>query len=104
MAWETGLSCPCRLWCRDSFSSYRLRGKYFQLSATTRVTSGVFCGMPVSTTGQNFDLIFPEGKCIEPIEESRSDYEIAGEIARKLGRYEEFTEGKTVEEWIKSGF
>jgi len=53
---------------------------------------------------QNFDLIFPEGKCIEPIGESLSDYEIVGEIARKLGKYEEFTEGKTVEEWIKFGF
>ena len=39
---------------------------------------------------ENFDLIFPEGKCIEPIGESKSDYEIVGEIAKKLGRYEEF--------------
>ena len=53
---------------------------------------------------QNFDLIFPEGKCIEPIGESRSDYEIVGEIAKKLGRYEEFSEGMTIEEWIKFGF
>jgi molybdopterin guanine dinucleotide-containing S/N-oxide reductase-like protein len=53
---------------------------------------------------QNFDLIFPEGKCIEPIGESRSDYEIVSEIARKLGKFEEFTEGKTVEEWIRFGF
>src|SRR4030043_151895 len=53
---------------------------------------------------QNFDLIFPEGKCIDSIGESMSDYEIVGEIARKLGKYEEFTEGKTVEEWIKLGF
>ncbi len=53
---------------------------------------------------ENFDLIFPEGKCIEPIGESKSDYEIVGEIARKLGMYNEFTEGKTIEEWIKFGF
>ena len=51
-----------------------------------------------------FDLIFPEGKCIEPIGESKSDYEIIGEVARKLGRYDEFTEGKSVEEWIRLGF
>ena len=53
---------------------------------------------------EQFDLIFPEGKCIEPIGESKSDYEIVGEIAKKLGRYEEFSEGKTIEEWIKFGF
>ncbi len=51
-----------------------------------------------------FDLIFPEGKCIDPIGESKSDYEIVGEIAKKLGKYEEFTEGKSIEEWIKLGF
>jgi molybdopterin guanine dinucleotide-containing S/N-oxide reductase-like protein len=53
---------------------------------------------------QNFDLIFPEDKCIDSIGESKSDYEIVAEIARKLGRYDEFTEGKCVEEWIKLGF
>ena len=51
-----------------------------------------------------FDLIFPEGKCINPIGESKSDYEIVGEIAKKLGKYEEFSEGKSVEEWIRLGF
>ena len=51
-----------------------------------------------------FDLIFHEDKCIESIGESKSDYEIVGEIARKLGKYEEFTEGKSIEEWIKLGF
>ncbi|MBA7634653.1 Pyrogallol hydroxytransferase large subunit [subsurface metagenome] len=59
----------------------------------------------ISTGYSNqFDLIFPEGKCIESIGESMSDYEIVGEIAKKLGKYEEFTEGKTVKEWIKLGF
>jgi molybdopterin guanine dinucleotide-containing S/N-oxide reductase-like protein len=53
---------------------------------------------------QNYDLIFPEGKCIEPVGESKSDYEIVGEIAKKLGKYDEFTEGKTIEEWIRFGF
>lgn len=53
---------------------------------------------------QQYDLIFPEAKCIEPIGESKSDYEIVGEIAKKLGMYEEFSEGKTIVEWIKFGF
>jgi molybdopterin guanine dinucleotide-containing S/N-oxide reductase-like protein len=41
-------------------------------------------------------------KAIEPIGESKSDFEVVGEVARKLGLYEEFTEGKTVEDMQKS--
>jgi molybdopterin guanine dinucleotide-containing S/N-oxide reductase-like protein len=51
-----------------------------------------------------FNIIYPEGKCIEPIGESKSDYEVVCEIAKKLGMYEEYTQGRTVEEWIKFGF
>ena len=36
--------------------------------------------------------------------ESRSDYEIVCMIAEKLGLLEEYTGGKTVEEWIKLSF
>ena len=55
------------------------------------------------TSGQ-FDTIFLEEKCIEPIGESKSDYEIVCMIAEKLGLLDEYTEGKTVEEWIRFGF
>jgi molybdopterin guanine dinucleotide-containing S/N-oxide reductase-like protein len=41
-------------------------------------------------------------KAIEPIGESKSDFEVVGEVAKKLGLYEEFTEGKTVEDMQKS--
>jgi len=41
-------------------------------------------------------------KAVEPIGESKSDFEVVGEVARKLGLYEEFTEGKTVEDMQKS--
>jgi len=58
----------------------------------------------VDCNSGQFDTIFPEGKCIEPIGESRSDYEIVCMIAEKLGLLEKYTEGKTVEEWIKLGF
>ncbi len=50
------------------------------------------------------DLIYHEGKCIEPIGESRSDYEIVCLIAEKLGLLKEYTEGRSVEDWIKFGF
>ena len=43
-------------------------------------------------------------QAMKPIGESKSDYEIVLEIARKLGMYEEVTEGKTIEEWIKYFF
>ena len=45
---------------------------------------------------------FP-GKGHRAIGESKSDYEIVGEVAKKLGMYEEFTEGKTVEDLRKVG-
>lgn len=51
-----------------------------------------------------FNHIFYEDQCIEPLGESKSDYEAVGEVAKKLGLYEEYTEGKSVEDWIKAGF
>ncbi len=51
-----------------------------------------------------FYSIFLEGRSTEPIGESKSDYEVVCEVARKLGLYEEYTKGKTVEEWIKYGY
>jgi len=56
------------------------------------------------TFSGQFHTIFPEEKCIEPIGESRSDWEIACMIAERLGLLEEYTDGKSVEEWIKTGF
>ncbi len=53
---------------------------------------------------QFYQNVYPEGKCIEPIGESMSDYEAVGEVAKKLGIYEEYTGGKTNEEWIKIGY
>ena len=51
-----------------------------------------------------FDAIFPEPKCIEPRGESKSDYEVVCAIAEKLGLLDEYTGGKSVEEWIKHGY
>ena len=45
-----------------------------------------------------------EEKCIEPIGESRSDYEIVCMIAERFGLLKEYTEGKDVDEWIRHGF
>ena len=51
-----------------------------------------------------FTTAFHEKKCIEPVGESRSDYEIVCMIAEKFGLLEEYTDGKTVEEWVRSIF
>ncbi len=48
--------------------------------------------------------IFLEEKSIEPVGESKSDYEIVCEVAKKLGLHKEYTKGKTVQEWIKFGY
>jgi molybdopterin guanine dinucleotide-containing S/N-oxide reductase-like protein len=51
-----------------------------------------------------FRVILREKKCIEPVGESKSDYEIVCMIAQKLGMLEKYTGGKSVEELIKLGF
>ena len=51
-----------------------------------------------------FNLLFPEEKCIDSIGESYSDYEIVCMIAERLGLLEEYTEGKSIQDWIKYGY
>jgi trimethylamine-N-oxide reductase (cytochrome c) len=58
-------------------------------------TDGIAC---------HFDTLFLERKCIEPIGEAKSDYEIVAMIAEKLGKLEEYTKGKSVQDWIKYGW
>jgi len=58
----------------------------------------------VDWCGGQFNTIFLEEKSIEPIGESKSDYEIVCLIAEKLGLLDKYTEGKSVEEWIRLGF
>ena len=50
------------------------------------------------------NVMMIEPRCIGPRGESKSDYEAVGEVAKKMGLYEEFTGGKTEEEWIREGF
>ncbi|MFC1902176.1 molybdopterin-dependent oxidoreductase [Chloroflexota bacterium] len=51
-----------------------------------------------------FPSVFLEGKSIEPVGESKSDYEVVCEVAKKLGVYDGYTQGKTVPEWIRYGY
>src|SRR5664280_1123798 len=43
-------------------------------------------------------------RCIEPLGESFSDYEIVVKLSERLGLLEEYTGGKTIPELIKYGW
>jgi molybdopterin guanine dinucleotide-containing S/N-oxide reductase-like protein len=54
--------------------------------------------------GGQYRILLNEKQCIEPIGESKSDYEIVCLIAEKMGLLKEYTRGRTVKDWIKLGF
>ena len=72
--------------------------------------------LPVSTIFEMEDMTANNGdgvqmknvmlqrQAIQPIGESKTDYEIVLEVAKKMGKYEQITEGKTIEEWMKHFF
>ncbi|NLY70218.1 MAG: molybdopterin-dependent oxidoreductase [Clostridiales bacterium] len=60
--------------------------------------------IPDSYHQANHRVISLQMKCIEPLGESKSDYEIFAYMAKKLGFYDEFTEGKTELDWVKQMF
>ncbi len=55
-------------------------------------------------TQNNHRIIVMQKKCIEPLGESKSDYQIFEELSKKLGIWEAFTEGKTEMDWVKQMF
>ena len=54
--------------------------------------------------GNNWRVVVRQQKAIEPLGESKTDYEILQMIAAKLGREDEFTEGKNEDDWAKLFF
>jgi trimethylamine-N-oxide reductase (cytochrome c) len=61
--------------------------------------------IPDSTCQVNHRVISMQKKCIEPLGESKSDYEIFALLAEKLGLYDVFTEGGMSElDWVKRMF
>ena len=48
----------------------------------------------------NDDFLFWMEKVIEPVAEARNDYDIFSELAGRLGTGEQFTEGRTADQWI----
>ena len=57
-----------------------------------------------ASSGCNYRVIVRQKKCIEPLWESKSDYEILSLIAERLGLREEYTEGKSELDWAKRFF
>jgi trimethylamine-N-oxide reductase (cytochrome c) len=51
-----------------------------------------------------FYCVFHEPRAVEARGESKSDYEIVCAIAERLGLLEEYTQGKSVEDWIEAGW
>jgi len=51
-----------------------------------------------------FRSLFLDQKCVEPVGESMSDYEVVCAVADRLGVLKEYTGGKTVQQWIRYGF
>jgi anaerobic selenocysteine-containing dehydrogenase len=52
----------------------------------------------------NYRILLYQHKCIEPLWESRSDYDIYTGLAERLGIKEEYTEGNSEQDWIKKVF
>jgi len=66
-------------------------------AASNGYTTNAHCGC-------NWRVIVREQKCIEPIGESKSDYEILTLISARLGLEELFTEGRSELDWCKDFF
>ena len=52
----------------------------------------------------NHRVIIYQHKCIEPLWESKPDWEIYKALAERLGFLDEYTEGNSEEDWIKKIF
>jgi biotin/methionine sulfoxide reductase len=50
---------------------------------------------------QNDPLVVAMHKVVEPIGEAKDDYWIFAELAKRLGREQHFTEGRTAQQWIQ---
>ncbi len=60
--------------------------------------------VPNTRPGVQFHILALQRQAVKPIGESKSDFEVVCEVAKKLGMYEKLTEGKTIEELEKSVF
>ena len=69
--------------------------------ATTIETEDI---SPCIREGDSFQSLLLSKAAIQPVGESKSNYETVCEIAKKLGKYEEVTEGMSVPELMRAVF
>jgi trimethylamine-N-oxide reductase (cytochrome c) len=58
----------------------------------------------MNTSSEDYGVWCLEKPAIKSIGESMSDYEIVGELAKKLDFYDKWTGGKTIDEWVKEAY
>ncbi len=58
----------------------------------------------LNNSGNNHRVIVYQQKAIEPLYESKSDYEIFSALADKMGFKDDYTEGNSEEDWVKKQF
>ena len=56
------------------------------------------------SAGGQFYVLLRQKKCVEPIGESKSDFEISCMIAEKLGILKEYTDGNSIADYIRKGY
>jgi trimethylamine-N-oxide reductase (cytochrome c) len=70
-------------------------------NTTLEVDDIVSCG---GMGANEFSTVGLQKQAMSPVGESKSDYEIVLEIAKKMGMEKAVSEGKTVDEWITTSF
>jgi len=63
---------------------------------TEDIAADTMCGQ--------YEMLVYEGQCVEPVGESKSDFEAVCEVARKLDLFEQLTKGMTIEDRVQLGF
>jgi biotin/methionine sulfoxide reductase len=51
--------------------------------------------------GRNDEYVIAMPRALEPIGDARDDYEAFAELSKRLGAWDEFTEGRTAREWVE---
>lgn len=82
--------------CSDIFMTASARYADILLPGTSMLETDNITSLPSA-----FDAVFKTNPVIEPLGECRFDYDWICDLAKRLGLYEEFSEGKTLEDWLK---
>ncbi len=90
-AWQT----PDTIVVHEPFWNALARHSDIVLPATTTLERN-----DVGGSGMD-DFVFWMGQVIEPVGEARDDYDIFSDLAARLGAGEDFSQGRSSEEWVE---